>query len=129
MKTLSSSDEYVIASRRIAGTRAQKLAQLDEAMQELQEITLLESAADRPRVQFVSVPRRPHWFGMAMAILVMLALLVLLLGVRPAHAQDPAAPPPAAAASDDTWRSSGWCGGSGTRPEAGRRSPCSTCCS
>lgn len=113
MKTVSKSEAYVIASRHIAGTRAQKVAQLDAAIQELLDLKLLECAGDRPNVQFLAVPRRSHWFGMTMAILVMLVLLVLLLGVRPAHAQDagnPPAPPktdsgkPAdPAPADDVW--------------------------
>ena len=99
MKRLSTSDEYLIASRRITGTQAEKLDQIDEAIQELLDIKLLECAGDQPHVQFVALPRRSHWFGMTMAILVMLALLILLLGVRPAHAQSTAAPAPA----DDIW--------------------------
>jgi Putative beta-barrel porin-2, OmpL-like. bbp2 len=87
MKTVSKSEAYVIASRRIAGTRAEKLAQIDAAIQELLDMKLVESAGDRPNLQFLTVPRRSHWVGMTMAIVVMLVLLVLLLGVRPAHAQ------------------------------------------
>jgi hypothetical protein len=96
MKTLSKSDEYVIASRRIAGTRADKVAQIDAAIQELLDIKLLESAGDRPDVQFLAVPRRSPWLGMSIAIVVMLVLLVLLFGVRPAHAQTTAEKPAAA---------------------------------
>jgi Putative beta-barrel porin-2, OmpL-like. bbp2 len=119
MKTLSRSEEYVIATRRIAGTHAEKIEQLDEAIQELLDIKLLECAADQPNVHFLAVPRRSHWFSMTMAILMMLALLILLLGVRPAHAQAAAGnapmPPvaagiasaqaaqPAAAPADDIW--------------------------
>lgn len=87
MKTLSRSEEYVIATRRIAGTHAEKIEQLDEAIQELLDIKLLECAADQPNVHFLAVPRRSHWFGMTMVIAAMLALLILLLGVRPVHAQ------------------------------------------
>jgi hypothetical protein len=101
MKTLSTSEEYVIATRRIAGTHAEKIEQIDEAIQELLDIKLLECAADQPNLRFLAVPRRRHWFGMTMAILMMIALLILLLGVRPAHAQTAAgnAPAPQAAAA------------------------------
>jgi len=95
MKSVGKSEQYVIASRRIAGTHAEKMEQIDEAIQELLDIKLLESADDRPNVQFLAVPRRSHWFGMTMAIVVMLVLLALLLGVRPAHAQDAGNPPQA----------------------------------
>jgi hypothetical protein len=112
VKTLARTDEYVITSRRIAGTRAEKHAQIDAAIQELVDLKLLETAGNRPGVQFLAVPRRTHWVGMTLAILVMLVLLVLLLGVRPARAQDagtPATPPQADAgkaadpAPDDIW--------------------------
>ena len=95
MQTLAKSEEYVIASRRIAGTHAERVAQIDEAIQELLDIKLLECAGSRPNVQFLAVPRRTHWVGMTMAIVLMLVLLVLLLGVRPAHAQDGGTPAPA----------------------------------
>jgi hypothetical protein len=102
MRIVSKSEEYVIAARRIAGTRAQKLTQIDAAMQELLDIKLLEGASDRPNVQFVAAPRRSPWFGRTMAIVVMLVLLVLLLGVHPAHAQS-AEPQPAASQPDPLW--------------------------
>ena len=38
MKTVSKSEEYSIASRRITGTRAEQLAQIDAAKQELIDI-------------------------------------------------------------------------------------------
>jgi Putative beta-barrel porin-2, OmpL-like. bbp2 len=113
MKRLAKSEEYVIASRRISGTRAQKLSQIDRAIEELQNITLLECVGDRAGVQIAAVPRRTPWLGMAMAIVVMLVLLVLLLGVRPAHAQNARNPaqapkaesekPAAASGTDDIW--------------------------
>ena len=101
---LLKSEEYVVASRRIAGTHAEKLDQIDQAIQELLDIKLLECAGDQPNVQFLAVPRRSHWFGMTITVLVMLALLILLLGVRPAHAQaaGTAPAPPAAAAGAPT---------------------------
>jgi Putative beta-barrel porin-2, OmpL-like. bbp2 len=87
MKTLSKAEEYVISSRRISGTHAEKLDQIDQAIQELLDIKLLECAADQPNVRFLAVPRRSHWFAMTMVMLAMLALLILLVGVRPVHAQ------------------------------------------
>lgn len=87
MKTLSRAEEYVIASRRIAGTRAEKTEQIDRAIQELLDIKLLECAPEQPNVRFVAAPRRRGWLGMTIALLVMLTLLLLLLGVRPAHGQ------------------------------------------
>jgi hypothetical protein len=80
-------EEYVIPTRRIAGSQAEKMEQIDEAIQELLDLKLLESAGDRSNVRFLAVPRRTHWFGMTITLLVMLALLILLFGVRPAHAQ------------------------------------------
>jgi len=79
---------YDVRARQISGSHAEKLDQIDEAIQELLEIKLLECAADRPGVQCLAAPRRSHWFAMTMAILVMLVLLVLLLAVRPAHARE-----------------------------------------
>lgn len=87
MKRLSKAEEYVIPTRRIAGSHSEKVEQIDQAIQELLDIKLLECAGGRSNVQFLAVPRRSHWFGMTVAIVVMLALLILLLGVRPAHAQ------------------------------------------
>jgi len=87
MKIVSKSEEYVIASRRIAGTRAERLAQIDAAIQELLDVRLLESAGDRPNVQFVAAPRQSPWSGMTLAIVAMLVLLALLFGVRAARAQ------------------------------------------
>jgi hypothetical protein len=87
MATLSKAEEYVIPTRRIAGSQAEKMEQIDEAIQELQDLKLLECAADRPNVRFLAVPRRTAWFGMTITLLVMLALLTLLLGVRLAATQ------------------------------------------
>lgn len=80
--------------RRISGTREEKLEQLDAAIQELLDIKVLECNAEHPRIRFLAVPRpRSHAFAMTATILVLLALLALLLGVRPAHAQAPTGPP------------------------------------
>jgi hypothetical protein len=93
MKTLLKSDAYVIQSRRIEGTRAEKLDQIDRSIQELLDIKLLECAADQPNLRFLAVPQRTHWVPMMVTILMMLVLLVLLLGVHPAHAQEAGAAP------------------------------------
>jgi hypothetical protein len=42
MKALSKAEEYVIPTRRITGSHAEKVNQLDEAIQELLDIKLLE---------------------------------------------------------------------------------------
>jgi hypothetical protein len=91
---------YDLASRRICGTHDEKLAQIDEAIQELLDIKVLECAGDQPNVRFIAARRRPHWFGMTVTILMLLVLLVLLVGTRPARAQQPAAQAPPA---DDVW--------------------------
>ena len=81
--------EYDVPARHIAGTSSEKLQQIDEAIQELLDIKLLECAQDQPNVRFLAVPRpRSHWFAMTMTIGILLIILVLLLGVHPAHAQD-----------------------------------------
>ena len=43
--------EYVVASRRIAGTHDEELDQIDEAIQELLDLKLLECAADEPNLR------------------------------------------------------------------------------
>jgi putative OmpL-like beta-barrel porin-2 len=113
--------EYDVKARRISGSRAQKLEQIDSAIQELLDIKTLECASDNPNVRFLAVPRpRSHSFAMTITIVVLLAALALLLGVHVAHAQDgtpaaapqtaPAAPAPATKAgpfafADFTWLS------------------------
>jgi len=92
---LTAQEDYDVKARRISGTHAEKLEQIDAAIQELLDIKMLECASDRPGVQFLAVPRpRSHAFAMFVTILAMLILLVLLLGVRPAHAQSAADGPP-----------------------------------
>jgi hypothetical protein len=81
--------EYDVKARRISGTRAEKLEQIDMAIQELLDIKTLECASHNPQVRFLAVPRqRSHSFGMAVAILVLLVVLVLLLGAHVSRAQD-----------------------------------------
>ena len=85
--------EYEIPARRIGGSRAEKLEQIDGAIQELLDIKLLECASGQPNVRFLAVPRRSHWAGMTIVLLMLLLLLVLFVGVHPAHAQAAGATP------------------------------------
>lgn len=81
--------DYQVPARRISGSRAEKLDQIDQAIQELLDIKLLECAADHPNVRFLAAPRpRSHWFAMTVTIGLLLIVLVLLLETRPAHAQE-----------------------------------------
>jgi len=96
-KYVSPQPEYFVTSRRISGSHAEKVAQIDEAIQELLELKLLECAGDEPHVRFLAVPRRSHAFAMTVTILVMLIILALLLGVRPSHAQEVGTSQPASA--------------------------------
>jgi hypothetical protein len=89
-KPLTAPAHYDIAARRIAGTRDERLEQIDEAIQELLDIKLLECGSEHPGVRFFAVPRRRHWFAMTVTILALFVIL-MLLGVRAAHAQTPAA--------------------------------------
>lgn len=87
-KSLTTQSDYLLKSRTITGTRAERLQQLDQAIQELLDIKALECAADRPNVHFIAAPRpRPHGRVMVAAIIGLLALLAWMLGVSPAHAQ------------------------------------------
>jgi hypothetical protein len=89
MTYVRSQREYDVKARRISGTRDEKLEQVDMAIQELLDIKTLECASDNPHVQFLAVPRpRSHSLAMTVAIVVLLAALVLLLGTRAARAQD-----------------------------------------
>lgn len=105
-KYVSRASEYQLPSRSISGSHAEKLDQIDAAIQELLDIKLLECAGEDPHVRFIAARHRSHWFGMTVTILVLLAILVLLLGTRVARAQEPAAPAPAQApapTNDDIW--------------------------
>jgi hypothetical protein len=82
---------YEVKARRISGSRAEKLDEIDEAIHELLDLKRLECAADRPDVQFLAAPRRSHWLGMTVTILLMLVLLVLLLGVNGSSASSASA--------------------------------------
>lgn len=100
--------EYTIAARRITGTREERLDQIEAAIQELLDVKRLECAAGWPSLRFIAAPKpRSHALMMIATILALLIILVLLLGVRPAHAQATAAEPPpaqpAAATSEPIW--------------------------
>jgi len=85
---LTAQTEYEVRPRRIAGSRDEKLEQIDAAIQELIDIKTLECADGNPHVRFLAVPRpRSHAFAMIVAILVLLIALVMLMGVRSAGAQ------------------------------------------
>jgi hypothetical protein len=100
MSYLRPQAEYDVKARRISGSHAEKLEQIDVAIQELLDIKALECASDNPHVRFLAVPRpRSHAFAMTATILVLLILLVLLIGVRTSHAQDEAPQPAADAAA------------------------------
>src|SRR3954453_820777 len=79
---------YDVRARRIAGNHADKLEQIDSAIQELLDIKLLECRSEQPGVRFLAVPRpRSHTFAMTVTILGLFILLVLLIGVRAGHAE------------------------------------------
>jgi hypothetical protein len=87
---VTSRSEYHLRARHIAGSHAEKLAQIDEAIHELLDLKLLECADDQPDVHFLAVPRpRSHSAVMTIVILSLLIVLVLLLGVHPSRAQTP----------------------------------------
>src|SRR5579862_2138305 len=91
---------YDVKARRISGTRDEKLEQIDMAIQELLDIKTLECASAHPNVRFLAVPRpRSHGVAATVMILVALAVLALLVGVRTSHAQDVTAPAPPQTAS------------------------------
>jgi hypothetical protein len=84
-KFLTPQSEYLVAGRTIAGTRDEKLEQLEEAIQELLDIKVLECASDRPNVRFIAAPRpRSHGAAVFALILGLLVLLVWMLGASPA---------------------------------------------
>jgi signal transduction histidine kinase len=78
--------QFDIPARRIAGTPEERLEQIDEAIQELLDVKRVECAGDRLNVRFLAVPRHSHWLGMTVTLAVLLVTLLLLLGVRSAHA-------------------------------------------
>jgi len=96
MSDVTPQAEYEVKARLISGTRAEKLEQIEMAIQELLDIKTLECASDRPNVRFLAVPRaRAHSVAMTVTIVVLLAVLALLLGAHIARAQEAASAPPA----------------------------------
>ena len=89
--------EYVIAERIIAGGHDEKLEQIDDAIRELCDLKRVE-CREEAGVEFLPEVGRPHWFAMMVTLLVLLIVLVLLLGVRTAHAQPTDGPGQAAPA-------------------------------
>jgi hypothetical protein len=85
-KHVTPQSEYEVPSRRIAGTREEKLDQIEDAIQELIAIKFLECGRDGAATQFLAAPRQSHWFAMTVTVLGMLALLVVLLGAHPGGA-------------------------------------------
>jgi hypothetical protein len=83
MKPVTAQDEYYLPARRIAGSRTDKLDQIDAAIQELIDIKALECASDRPNVRFIAVPRRTHAMGMIVTLVALLVMLVWLLTMHP----------------------------------------------
>jgi hypothetical protein len=82
MRSLTRQDAYDLPARRIGGSHAEKLEQIDAAIQELLDIKVLECAGDRPNVRFIATPRRTHGTAMFITIVVLLIVLVWLLGTR-----------------------------------------------
>jgi hypothetical protein len=82
MKSVTAQDEYHLPARRIAGSRSDKLDQIDIAIQELIDIKTLECASARPNVRFIAVPRRTHGAAMMVTLVALLVILVWLLVTR-----------------------------------------------
>lgn len=78
--------EYLIEARRIAGTRAEKLDQIDEAIGELLDLKRVECAEGDEHIRFLAHSERSHWLAMSITLLVLFVMLALLLGVSRAHA-------------------------------------------
>lgn len=80
--------QYDVKARRIAGTRDEKLTQIEVAIQELLDIRTLECASDNPNVRFLAVPTpRRRSEALRAALILVLAALALLLGVQAVRAQ------------------------------------------
>jgi len=113
MVTQTRRDAYTLEPRVIAGTREEKLEQIEDEIQHLLKIKSLECG--EANAQYLAARERSHWFAMTVTILVLLVILVLLLEASTARAQTEPAPAPAAAARTTsgrirTRRSSARCG-------------------
>ena len=110
-------DAYTLEPRVIAGTREEKLEQIDDEIQYLLKIKSLECG--EANAQYLAARERSHWFAMTVTILVLLLMLVLLLTASTARAQSEPASAPAAVARTTSARirrrrSSARCGCSAT---------------
>ena len=78
-------ETYTLGPRVIAGTREQKLEQIDDEIQQLLKIKSLE--CEDSNSTYLAAPQKSHWFAMTVTILVLLIGLVLLLMIGTARAQ------------------------------------------
>ena len=100
---LTRREAYELESRVIAGTREQKLEQIDDEIQTLLKIKSLE--CDEANLTHLAIPQRSHWFAMTVTILVLFVVLIVLLTASTARAQtEQAAPPAGPAAGDNPWK-------------------------
>ena len=75
--------EYIVEAQHITGSREEKLAHVDEVIQDLLRIKQLECADEHGGdVTYLASVRRSHWFAMTVTILVLFVSLALLLGAR-----------------------------------------------
>jgi hypothetical protein len=81
-KAVGPRSEYHVPERWISGTHDEKMEQIDQAIQELLDVKRLECADRKPAATFLAVPRRTHWVGMTVTLLLLMVLLILLLETR-----------------------------------------------
>jgi|tagenome__1003787_1003787.scaffolds.fasta_scaffold20578676_2 hypothetical protein len=71
---------YQVHAREIAGTHDEKLAQIEDAIQELLAIKAVECDGAARGLRFLAVPRPPsHALAMTTTILALLIVLALLV--------------------------------------------------
>jgi hypothetical protein len=102
VRQLTKREAYTLGPRVIAGTREQKLEQIDDEIQQLLKIKSLE--CDHSNASFLAAPEKSHWFAMTVTILVLLIVLVLLLTVGTAHAQSESSSPATAVGDENAWK-------------------------
>ena len=107
-------ETYTLGPRVIAGTREQKLEQIDDEIQQLLKIKSLE--CEDSNSTYLAAPQKSHWFAMTVTILVLLIGLVLLLMIGAARAQTK---PPPFRTTATAGRSSAVCGSSATNQVSG----------
>ena len=98
-------ETYTLGPRVIAGTREQKLEQIDDEIQQLLKIKSLE--CEDSNSTYLAAPHKSHWFAMTVTILVLLIGLVLLLMIGTARAQTKPQAFRTAAAAGRSWAASG----------------------